>query len=367
MRFGNRVIAAGLVAGLALASVTATSGVAGAAPSIADAKARARTIAAQVATLQIQAESASEDFNAVQEQLNGVVTQYLTASQHLTELGQQGDDLSVAAAARVRALYRAGGPIGLYATVLDGADLGDALSRYSDVSRVLAADQLAITADSQSVAAAGSATAALDALAAKRTQLEASAALAKAKVEGLLSERQAELADANGTVQQLVSAEQARVAAEAAARARATLHTDLVAPEGLPAGTPSTIAVALAYARSKIGSPYLWGAIGPDQFDCSGLTQWAYGMAGLTLPRTSREQWFSGPHPSLGELKPGDLLFWATNASDPASIHHVAVYFGGGYMIEAPHTGSFVQMVPVYLDGYFGATRPVLPSTPGGP
>jgi len=367
MRVGSHRTAAGLIAGLALASVTVTSGVAGATPSIADAKAKASTIAAQVAALQIQAESASEDYNAVQEQLAAVVTQYLSASQHLTELGQQGDDLSLTAAARVRALYRAGGPIGLYATVLDGADFGDALSRYSDVTRVLAADQLAIAAGSRSVAAAGTATTALDALAAKRTELEASAALAKAKVEGLLAERQTELADANGTVQQLVAAEQARVAAEAAARAKATLGTDLFAPEGVPAGTPSTIAVALAYARSKVGSPYVWGAVGPDLFDCSGLTQWAYGQAGLTLPRTSREQWFTGPHPPLGQLQPGDLLFWATNPSDPASIHHVTLYLGGGYMVEAPHTGAFVQIVPVYLDGYFGATRPVLPSTPGGP
>ena len=67
-----------------------------------------------------------------------------------------------------------------------------------------------------------------------------------------------------------------------------------------------------------------------------------------------------GPHPGLDELQAGDLLFWATDAADPASIHHVAMYIGDGYMIEAPHTGAVVHVTQVYLDGYIGATRPVL-------
>ncbi len=367
MTHRQQLTAAALVLGVALTSLAVGSDVAGATPSIAGARAQAKQIAGQVAVLQVQAEVASEDYNAVQEQLATVVTAYLTASQRQSDLGRQGDDLALEAESRVRALYRAGGPIGLYATVLDGADFGDALSRYSAVTRVLAADQRAITVGAQSVAAAGSATAALDALAARRTTLEADLAFAKAKVEGLLAERQAQLAAANGTIAALVAAEEARLAAQAAARAKVTLGTDPSAPEGVPAGTPGTIAAALAYGRTKIGSPYVWGAVGPDTFDCSGLTRWAYAQAGLALPRTSREQWFVGPHPTLGELQPGDLLFWATNRADPASIHHVALYLGGGYMLEAPHPGAFVRIVPVYLDGYFGATRPFLQSSPGGP
>ena len=129
----------------------------------------------------------------------------------------------------------------------------------------------------------------------------------------------------------------------------------------LPAGTPAAIVTAIGAARSALGDPYQWGATGPTTWDCSGLTQWAYGQAGVSLPRTSREQWFTGPHPALDALLPGDLLFWATNPNDPASIHHVAIYLGGGYMIEAPHTGAVVHVVAVYLNGYFGATRPVQP------
>jgi cell wall-associated NlpC family hydrolase len=116
--------------------------------------------------------------------------------------------------------------------------------------------------------------------------------------------------------------------------------------------------VALSAAREQLGKPYQWGATGPGAFDCSGLTGWAYAEAGVLLPRTSREQWSAGPHPGLGYLQPGDLLFWATNTSDPATIHHVALYIGNDQMIAAPHTGANVTVQPVYLDGYIGAVRP---------
>jgi cell wall-associated NlpC family hydrolase len=122
-------------------------------------------------------------------------------------------------------------------------------------------------------------------------------------------------------------------------------------------------AVAINWAGGQLGKPYQWGATGPDSFDCSGLTGWAYRHAGVDLPRTSREQWFSGPHPGLGYLQPGDLLFWATDTSNPATIHHVALYLGGDQMIAAPHTGTDVQIQPVYLTGFIGAVRPTAART----
>ena len=122
---------------------------------------------------------------------------------------------------------------------------------------------------------------------------------------------------------------------------------------------PNNIAAAaIAAARSRLGVPYVWGATGPNSFDCSGLTQWSYAHAGITLPRIAAEQWNSGPHPSLSDLEPGDLLFWALNTSDPSTIHHVAMYIGRGMMIAAPHTGENVQIQPVYMTGFIGATRP---------
>ncbi|GAB7181620.1 bifunctional lytic transglycosylase/C40 family peptidase [Kitasatospora sp. Ki12] len=120
-------------------------------------------------------------------------------------------------------------------------------------------------------------------------------------------------------------------------------------------------AAAIYFAQTKLGTPYLWGGEGlPSQngrFDCSGLTQAAYASVGITLPRVANDQWYAGPHPSRDQLRPGDLVFWATDLSDPRSIHHVGIYVGGGYMINAPHTGAVIRYDKIDTKEYIGATR----------
>ena len=150
---------------------------------------------------------------------------------------------------------------------------------------------------------------------------------------------------------------QQQAAAERAAATRAAALLAAAGPLGNVAPSPAA-QQALSAARTQIGKPYEWGATGPGSFDCSGLTGWAYAQAGIGLPRTSREQWFVGHHVGLADLQPGDLLFWATDPTNPATIHHVAIYAGNGYMIAAPHTGANVQLQKVYLGGFIGATRP---------
>jgi len=295
----------------------------------------------------------------VQERLARVVTAYLNASQNVGDLTSAADQQRVANVERIQALYKSGGQLGLLAQVLQGTDINDVLSRYAAVSHVLAADAQALAVSTASVGTASAQADALSTLADQRAALQSQAQLSQVRILGLLQERQAQLDSANSTVLRLVAAEQARAAAAAAAAAAGTLGTDPTAPTVLPPGTPAAVVSAVAAARSVLGDPYQWGGTGPTSWDCSGLTQWAYGQAGISIPRTAAEQWNSGSHPAITELLPGDLLFWATNPVDPTSIHHVALYLGGGYMIEAPHPGAFVQLVPVYLDGYFGATRPV--------
>ncbi|MQS12905.1 transglycosylase SLT domain-containing protein [Streptomyces kaniharaensis] len=120
-------------------------------------------------------------------------------------------------------------------------------------------------------------------------------------------------------------------------------------------------AAAIYFAQTKLGTPYLWGGEGlPSQdgrFDCSGLTQAAYASVGITLPRVADDQWYAGPHPSRDQLRPGDLVFWATDLNDPRSIHHVGIYVGGGYMINAPHTGAVIRYDKIDTREYIGATR----------
>ncbi|MFI9332542.1 NlpC/P60 family protein [Kitasatospora sp. NPDC052868] len=120
-------------------------------------------------------------------------------------------------------------------------------------------------------------------------------------------------------------------------------------------------AAAIYFAQTKLGSPYLWGGEGlPSQggrFDCSGLTQAAYASVGIALPRVANDQWYAGPHPSRDQLRPGDLVFFATDLNDPRSIHHVGIYVGGGYMINAPHTGAVIRYDKIDTREYIGATR----------
>ncbi|MDP9072972.1 MAG: C40 family peptidase, partial [Actinomycetota bacterium] len=110
-------------------------------------------------------------------------------------------------------------------------------------------------------------------------------------------------------------------------------------PVGVGAGA------AVAAAKTRLGMPYVWGAAGPDSFDCSGLIQWAWAHAGVSLPHFSGAMYASTTHIPMSALQPGDLVF----PSDPGS--HVAMYIGGGQVIESPHTGDVVHIVPMY--GWF--------------
>ncbi|MBB4892061.1 cell wall-associated NlpC family hydrolase [Streptomyces olivoverticillatus] len=118
---------------------------------------------------------------------------------------------------------------------------------------------------------------------------------------------------------------------------------------------------AIYFAQDKLGTPYLWGGEGGKEdngrFDCSGLTQAAYASVGITLPRVANDQWNAGPHPKRDELLPGDLVFFAHDLNDPRSIHHVGLYVGGGYMINAPYTGAVIRFDKIDMPDYIGATR----------
>jgi peptidoglycan DL-endopeptidase CwlO len=142
-----------------------------------------------------------------------------------------------------------------------------------------------------------------------------------------------------------------RLAAARAARAWAAAGGRVGAPSGA-AGR------AVAFARGQLGKPYLWGASGPSSYDCSGLAMAAYRSAGVWLPRVSRAQWHAGPRVGLGRLAPGDLVFFAYDVGNPATIHHVGIYVGGGAMVEAPYSGARVRVASIGRRDYIGAVRP---------
>ncbi|WP_329134800.1 bifunctional lytic transglycosylase/C40 family peptidase [Streptomyces sp. NBC_01476] len=139
-----------------------------------------------------------------------------------------------------------------------------------------------------------------------------------------------------------------------------TLEKSFAAPVGRLAPSQQA-AAAIYYAQQQLGKPYLWGGEGTaaqgGRFDCSGLTQASYESVGISLPRVANDQWNAGSHPARSELLPGDLVFFATDLNDPRTIHHVGIYVGGGYMIDAPHTGAVIRFDPIDSADYIGATR----------
>jgi cell wall-associated NlpC family hydrolase len=109
----------------------------------------------------------------------------------------------------------------------------------------------------------------------------------------------------------------------------------------LPAN-PSVAMVAIRAAMTRLGDPYVWAAAGPDTFDCSGLVRWAFGRAGLKLLHYTGYQWEEGRLIPAADALPGDLVLFYGDLS------HVGIYLGSGWMLNAPYTGQYVNVVPVH-------------------
>jgi cell wall-associated NlpC family hydrolase len=121
-------------------------------------------------------------------------------------------------------------------------------------------------------------------------------------------------------------------------------------PYTVPTGD-SIGAQALRFALTKLGDEYVWGAAGPNTFDCSGLVLWAYAQVGISLEHFTGDQWNEGVHVPRSQLQPGDLVFFYPD------IGHVGLYIGNGMMVDAPTFGQPVQVQPVMWDVYVGAVR----------
>ncbi|WP_018505292.1 C40 family peptidase [Parafrankia discariae] len=213
----------------------------------------------------------------------------------------------------------------------------------------------------------------VDSLAERRRELEESATEQGTLLNDLI-DRQAELE--RQAREREAAALRARKAAEAAAAAetarQAALERDRLAREAglvatagsafaavpaLPAAPPPTggsggAARAVQEARAQLGKPYVWGAEGPNSFDCSGLSQWVWGKAGVGIPHYTGDQWAAGRHVTRNELIPGDLVFFG------ADLYHVGIYIGSGQMIHAPRTGEVVRIENVWWSSFQGGIRP---------
>jgi cell wall-associated NlpC family hydrolase len=297
--------------------------------------------------------------------------------------------------------HRAGGSLDDVAVLLSADGYEDFVARSTAidqmgeradraVQRFQAAEvvgrTLAERAERAAEAATAAATAAEDALSeAQRLQAVAEGQVAQIEAErdGLLTE----LAQLRQTSVEVERARQAQVEADRAARADAAARpptsgdsgttTPVSAPStptpaeptsppatappttpppssdpyglgtGSQRGTAAQGDAAVAWAVQQVGKTYAYGASGPDSFDCSGLTMRAWEAAGVRINRTSRDQYRQVYKISYDSMRPGDLIFWGTNAADPGSIYHVAMYVGDGQMVEASRPGVPLRVTPI--------------------
>jgi len=210
------------------------------------------------------------------------------------------------------------------------------------------------------------------------TQTQAQAALAQAATakqgaQTELADQQATLAKVKGRIATLVAQQQAAEAAQQAAAFRAkVLAQQQAAAAAAAAASPSGSSVgdsgantppppspggagAVRAAMSQIGVPYVWGGATPGVgFDCSGLTMWAWGQAGVGLPHSAAAQYDDTVHVPLADMEPGDLIFY----DEGGTIGHVTMYIGGGQMVQAPETGEDVMVTGIWSNGLVGAGRP---------
>jgi len=320
-------------------------------------RAEAERVQAQVAALNTKAEIASEKYNAAQVRYNALADKVRATERKITKLQKRQHVLQTHLDTRASQMYRTG-PLDFLSVLLSVKTF----DQFETTIRVLTSlnEQDASTVAQLKVSKASAQEARATLVAARTEAGRQRAAMAdnKKAVEAQLAARKQLLASVTAEVQALIA--QQIVAQQAAEQARtmAVLLRQRSASSGgiFLGGNPPTsskAAAAVYWAEKEIGKPYVWAAAGPDSFDCSGLTVWAYAHVGIALNHYSGDQINEGAPVSRSSLEPGDLVFFGS------PIHHVGMYVGGGNFVEAPYTGTTVRITPLSDRGDFaGACRP---------
>ncbi|AXQ57635.1 MULTISPECIES: C40 family peptidase [Streptomyces] len=293
----------------------------------ADPKPSKTEVKAKVDKLYEEAEKASEKYNGAKEKQDKLEGQIGNLQDKVARGQEELNELRQALGSAASAQYRTGG-IDPSLQLFLSADPDDYLDKAS------ALDQLS------SKQAEG-----VKKIQAKQRDLAQQRQEAQAKLQDLSDTRkelgdkkkqvQGKLADAQKLLNSLTAAERAEIKQEEE-RASRSAGDRVELGDAVPASNRG--AAALAAAKSKVGTPYVWGATGPNSFDCSGLTSWAFAQAGYTIPRMSQDQANAGTRiASQSALKPGDLVIFYSD------LHHVGFYAGNGQVLHAPKPGANVR------------------------
>ena len=334
-----------------------------------NAQAQAAQIAAQLQADNAKLDELAQQYEAAQEQVQQLDGQLATTRAQIADT--EARVAKAQANLRTAALqtYMSGATDNAFETLFSsGGEQGLVTQEY----RQVASDRISSAIDTLHQAQA--------ALATQQNQLQATEAEAKAaaaqvaqsqhQAEAVQAQQQTQLNQVKGQIATLVAQKQQAQAAAAAAAYQAKLAAEQAAAaaassnRGGPTFTNISVspgaAGAVQAAESQLGVPYVWGGESPKGsanpgFDCSGLTQWSWRQAGVSLPRTAQEQYDAIPHVPLSSMQPGDLVFWDDGTS---SVQHVGMYIGNGDVVDATHTGDYVREQAIWSNGLVGAGRP---------
>ncbi|WP_086767409.1 C40 family peptidase [Streptomyces bobili] len=363
----------------ALTSVALLSQTATAAPSTDD-KPSVEEVEKKVDDLYRQAETATEKYNAAKEKTTKQRKQVDTLLDDVAQRAQKLNDAREELGSYAAAQYRTGASAPDTATFLladtpqDYFDQTQLMGRVTERQKGAVDDYFADQAETmkkrqEAAESLQTLTDSQNGLRTAKATVQKKLSSARALLSQLTAEEKARLAAIEERKRQEaarkaaeLAEQQQKAAADAAAQQESSdasgsgstgsTGTDTSSSSPSPSPSPATDSSyatkaekALAFARAQIGKPYVWGATGPDSYDCSGLTQAAWKAAGVTLPRVTYDQVNAGTTVSLSSAQPGDLVFFY------ADVTHVGIYIGNGMMIHAPKPGTYVREESIYYDG----------------
>lgn len=371
------------------------------APAFADAtaakRAQATAVQAQIDSLNTRAEVATERYDQASQHYADLTVKVRSTEQRIGELKSRQTKLQSHLATRAGTMYRTGGALGGLEVLLGARTFQDFIATLRVLESMNRQDASTVKGLKQAKAEATTARATLVAAQSQAKVQKNQMAASEQAVKSELAAKQTVLSGLNADILAMLAAQQRAEAAAAHARELAFLERQRVAQVAQaaadasaarnrrasagrsnrsssagsgnggssrassgggssysnPPSGGSTGSRAVSWAMQALGRPYVWAASGPGSFDCSGLTMWAYGHAGVSLSHSSGAQIGEGARVSRSGLQPGDLVFFGS------PIHHVGMYVGGGDFIEAPHSGADVRIATLSGRGdYAGACRP---------
>ena len=355
----------GLVVVLASASLLA-AGSATADPSLADKRAQAQSVLAEIQGIDAELGQASEAWNAANIRLDQIKAEQ-RANTKLLRLARKNLGAAHAALeARVVAIYTSGGQESTLEMLMGATSLEDFLNRLETVDRVSQQDARVLEQVQTFRTGVQQRKAELAKARANQARIVAEQAARKQAIQGRLAERQRLLTSIRGEIEEIMAAERRRALAAAARRrgrgcrrtrgpTRST--TSPRRPRWRKRSRRRRPRATAAWSGSRCSTsacPYKWGGASPSGFDCSGFIMYVYAQVGVSLPHYTGSLWGQGVAVSRGDLQPGDLVFFN-------GLGHAGIYVGGGSFIHAPHTGDVVKVSSLsqdwYASTYMGARR----------